>query len=166
MSKVRLQENDRGSYSVVPTCRRKIGYRSANMASLECQRLQKANPSGHFSVYRCNDCLDWHVGHSIGQMGRTPVNPDAPPERDGEYEALVQRQHQIQGALTDLKVSRPWDWEHKRRYLTGELAATVSRMQEIKMHRRRIAEKEHQASQWTHEQKAAWHAQRAKEEAE
>ncbi len=141
MSKFRnIAGNDRGAYSVVPTCRRKIGYRSAGLASLECQRLQRENPDDHFSVYRCPDCLEWHVGHSIGQAGRAPVNPEAPLEQEGEYERLVQRQHQIQGALTDLKMSRPWDWENKRRYLTGELAVIVTRIQEIKMHRRRIAD--------------------------
>lgn len=150
MSKFRnLAGDDRGSYSVVPTCRRKIGYRSSRLASLECQRLQRENPDEHFSVYRCNDCLEWHVGHSVGQAGRTPVNPEAPPERDGEYAELVQRQHQIQAALTDLKMSRPWDWENKRRYFTGELAVIVSRMQEIKAQRPKPRE-------WTEDERAAY----------
>lgn len=157
MSKMRnIGGADTGIRTARGICQGKIGYRSGALASRECQRLQQENPDDHYSSYRCNECLDWHVGHSPGQKGRTKPRVDAEPERKGEYDALVIQQHHIQGVLSELNEGKPPGWQGRRRKLVGDLEATVQRILEIKAERRGIRG---ERVEWTDEQRAEWHRQ-------
>jgi hypothetical protein len=141
---------DRARTLTSPDCYRKIGYITAELAEIERQRLQASDPVHHYSAYPCNECGDWHVGHAVGQNGRTPpVLPEVVPEQPGEYIALIQEQQRLQSVLGELKASRPSGVTRKRRLLLGQLTVVNRRIQEIKSMRPKPRE-------WTPEEKMAY----------